>query len=112
MSESETAPVRLPFKERFCQQHAVAPADFEKALLKRAARPLVWLVGIATGWHPFLFARDLGVATEAGVALSIDELENIVSAARDDDRREHRVLRRWLGFRISGRRLLAEFRRL
>ncbi len=112
MSESDTAPVRLPFKTRFCQQHAVAPADFEKALLKRAARPLVWLVGMATGWHPFLFGRDLDVATEAGVAMSLDELENIVSAARDDDRREHRVLRRWLGCRISGRRLLAEFRRL
>ena len=112
MSESDTAPVRLPFKERFCQKHVVTPADFEKALLKRAARPLVWLVGLATGWHPLLFARDLGVATEAGVAMSSDELENMVSAARDDDRREHRLLRRWLGFRISGRRLLAEFRRL
>ena len=106
MSESDTAPVRLPFKERFCQKHVVTPADFEKALLKRAARPLVWLVGLATGWHPLLFARDLGVA------MSSDELENIVSAARDDDRHEHRLLRRWLGFRISGRRLLAEFRNL
>lgn len=112
MSESDPASVRLPFKERFCQKYSVAPADFEKALLKRAARPMVWLVGMATGWHPFVFARDLGVATEAGVAMSLDELENVVSAARDDDRREHRVLRRWLGLRISGRRLLAEYRRL
>ena len=109
---SESAPARLPFKERFCHKHAVTPADFEKALLQRAAGPLVCLIGMATGWHPFLFARDLGVASEAGVAMSIDELENIVSAARDDDRREHRVLRRWLGFRVSGRRLLAEFRHL
>ena len=112
MSEPDPSSIRLSFRERFCQKHSVAPSDFEKALLKKAAKPLVRIVGMATGWHPFLFARDLGLVNEAGVAMSIDELENIVSAARDDDRREHRLVRRWLGFRISGRSLLAEFRRL
>ncbi len=111
-NESVAASTRLPFKERFCQKHGIAPKDFEKAVMRKTALPMWWLVGMLTGWPAWLFASDIDLITETGVALSYNELENIVSGARHDDRREGRILRRWFGLRVSGRRLLWVYQRL
>jgi hypothetical protein len=111
-TETESSSLPLPFKERFCQRHGITPNDFEKAVMRKTALPLWWLVGTLTGWPAWLFAKDIDLVTETGLAMSYGALENIVSGARHDDRREGRILRRWFGLRVSGRRLLWVYERL
>ena len=87
---------------------------FERHVFSRAVQwPWSWLAPVCVRAFPQWFRRDLRELTVAGRAMTLEEIKEVASEfRRSHDPRESRTfVRDTLGFRISGRKLMAEAQR-
>ena len=103
------------FQQRYCRLHNCPADSFERHIFRRAVQwPWGWLAPVCVGAFPHWFRRDFRELTVAGRAVTLQEIKEVASEFRKghDPREARTFVRDTLGFRISGRKLMAEAQRV
>lgn len=101
---------RKDLAQRYCQKHAVAEADFARAvLLATLHAPYRWIAPLLLAWSPERFAVDLELINCCGQLKRRRDLEAELAEYVFDERNRG-FWRRTLRQRISTRRLRRLFK--
>ncbi len=103
------------FQQRYCRWHGCTADAFERHIFRRAVQwPWGWLAPVFVRAFPHWFRRDFRELTVAGRAVTLQEIKEVASEFRKghDPRESRTFVRDTLGFRISGRKLMAEAQRV
>jgi hypothetical protein len=102
------SPAPLEFRAAFARRFSRSPESFEREVFVRCVppwyRPVAWAI---IRWVPAWFSQDWQVLQDVARATSLEEVRVLSGDFRGGIRHRRSLIRDRIGFRVSGRRLLA-----